>query len=137
MGDEAKRNLVVELRDYDRSGPAKWSSVWISLGTIGADIDWQHLSVTIGDTGSTGLPEGWKYFDGSGKTALPDGVTFASMLQGVDEIAFTTMTPYTFNDFRYFDISVDNISISAVPEPSSALLLALGLIPLAARRRAA
>ena len=75
---------------------------------------------------------------------LPEGVTFADILKGVDQIAITTLVPGFFYGFTDFNIAVDNISITPgaaapVPEPSVLALLAAGgaiLLGLARRRRA-
>lgn len=140
-GDEVTRDLVVELRDYDNK-PANlpYTSVWYNLGTLSsANQGWQHLSVTISDTAATLLPNGWGGYgaeDGTGPI-LPGDRTFASVLAGVDEILFTTMKPGYFFEYTNFDVAVDNISISAVPEPSTygMLLGGLGLVGWMARRK--
>lgn len=138
---EVQRNLIVELRDYDNtSGGLPYTSVWYNLGTIGAGIDWQHLSVTVSNPLSTTLPTGWGGYGGEdavGNPILPNGTTFTDVLKGVDEVVFTTAEPGWFYGFTYFDVSLDNISITAVPEPSTLLMQALGLATLVgvARRR--
>ena len=60
------------------------------------------------------------------------------MLAGVDEVAFTTLVPGYMYGFTYFDVAVDNISISPVPEPAQGGMLLAGLAGMAAlaRRRA-
>ncbi len=139
-GREVPRQMVVQLIDYDNpAGDAPYTSVWYDLGTIQAGTGWQHLSVTIGDTSSTTLPAGW---GGDGATVgdgpgLPDGRTFADVLASVDEVRFTTAVPGYLYGYTYYDVSVDNISIAAVPEPSTyAMLLGgLGLMGAVARRR--
>jgi len=133
----------VELRDYGNT-PAgmPYSSVWYNLGTIDATQDWQHLSVTIGDPASTALPAGWGGYgssDDAGGPKLPDGRSFADILSSVDEVVFGTYVPGYMYGFTNFDVAVDNISISAVPEPSTyAMLLGgLGLIGWVRRRKIA
>jgi hypothetical protein len=135
------RELVIELRDYDKPASNRpFSSVWYSLGMIRGDVtDTQHLSVTINDTSSLTLPAGWH---GTGAVSgwdmvLPPGQTFQRLLQDVDAIAITTFVPGYFYAGTYFDMAVDNISISAVPEPSQWGMMAagLGLLGLTARRR--
>jgi hypothetical protein len=142
FGQDVSRNVVVELRDYGNT-PAgmPYSSVWYNLGTIDATQDWQHLSVTIGDPASTALPAGWGGYgssDDAGGPKLPDGRSFADILSSVDEVVFGTYVPGYMYGFTNFDVAVDNISISAVPEPSTyAMLLGgLGLIGWASRRKA-
>lgn len=139
---EVQRNLIVELRDYDNtSGGLPYTSVWYNLGSIGAGIDWQHLSVTVSNPLSTTLPTGWGGYGGEdavGNPILPAGTTFTDVLKGVDEVVFTTAEPGWFYGFTYFDVTLDNIAITAVPEPATLLMQGLGLATLAGflRRRA-
>ena len=133
FGQNVTRRLVVELRDHDN--PAEgypYTSVWATLGTLSsANAGWQHLSVTIADTSATALPTGWGGYGAEDpvtfEPTLPPGRTFASVLAGVDELVFTTLVPGFFYGFTDFDVAIDNVSITAVPEPASALLLGLGL----------
>lgn len=139
-GVEVHRNMVVELRDYDNAyGGLPYTSVWYDLGEIGADkTGWQHLSVTIGDTSATALPSGWGgYGNNINEPSLPPGRSFADVLAGVDEIAFTTFVPGYFYGWTAYDVAVDNITISPVPEPASFAMLAggLGMLALLRRRR--
>ncbi len=144
MLTEVQRDLVLELRDYDNTANGQpYTSVWTTLGTIGAGMDWQHFSVTVSNPLSATLPSGWGGAggeDADGGPALPAGTSFADVLRGVDEIVFTTAKPGWFYGFTYFDVTLDNISVSAVPEPSTLLLQALGIATLAGlvrrRRRA-
>ena len=132
LGNEVSRNLVVELRDYDNtSGGYPYTSVWFNLGTISAALGMQHFSVTIDDTSASALPAGWGGYgeeDAFGNPVLPDGRNFANVLAGVDEFVFTTYVPGYFYGFTNYDVVVDNISISAVPEPSLLALHGAGLV---------
>lgn len=136
---EVQRNVVVELRDYDNlSGGYPYTSVWYNLGTIGAGIDWQHLSVTVSNPLSTTLPAGWRGYgaeDADVNPILPPGTTFADVLKGVDEIRITTLQPDTAFGYAYFDVSVDNISVTAVPEPATLLMQVAGIVVLAGALR--
>lgn len=143
LGGEVSRNLVVELRDYDNtSGGYPYTSVWFNLGRISAADGLQHLSVTIDNTSALALPAGWGGYgaeDQFGSPVLPEGRTFANVLAGVDEFVFTTYVPGYFYGFTDYDVVVDNISITAVPEPSVLALHAAGLaliVGLVRRRRA-
>lgn len=139
-GREVQRDMILELRDYDNPyGGMPYTSVWYKLGEIGADKGgWQHFSVTIGDTASSVLPGGWGGYGGTGlEPGLPPGRSFADVLSGVDEIAFSTFTPGYVYGWTAYDVAVDNISISPVPEPANFAMLAggLGILALARRRR--
>ncbi|MDY0746997.1 PEP-CTERM sorting domain-containing protein [Paucibacter sp. R3-3] len=139
-GIEVPRHLMVELRDYEHYAEnGIWTSVWFDLGSISQADGWQHLSATIADTNSSALPAGWSYYDGTDATTLPQGVSFSSLLKGVDEIAFSTIVNGNFYDYRYFDVTVDNIGVTtAVPEPATYATLAAGLLVVGlmrARRR--
>jgi hypothetical protein len=142
FGQEVTRSLVVELRDYDNK-PANlpYASVWFDLGTLDAsNSDWRHFSVTIDDTSSSLLPSGWGGYgaeDASGMPVLPGGRSFASVLSSVDEIVFTTLKPGYGYGFTNFNVAIDNVSITAVPEPSTygMLLGGMGLLGFIARRR--
>lgn len=140
-GFDPDRHLVLELRDYDTAAEGMpYASVWIDLGKLDIAQGWQHLQATIADTQALTPSGGW-HGNGAenefGEPVLPAGVTFAQVLKGVDQIAFTSFVPgyaYTAIDF---DVAIDNVSVSAVPEPGSWALLAGGLAIVggAARRR--
>ena len=144
FGNPVPRELVLELRDYDNDNGLPWTSVWISLGglfptEIGGSGEWETYSVTIDDMFATELPGAWGgYGDEDPNTfepILPADRTFTSVLQSVDEIAFTTFVPGFFFGFTDMDLQVDNISIRTVPAPSATVFGALGLGILSRRRR--
>lgn len=142
FGQDVTRDLVLELRDYDNAGNGlPYTSVWYTVGTLDASVEgWQHFSVTIDDTSAIGLPSGWGGYgaeQADGTPYLPEDRTFASVLAGVDEIAFTTYKPGFMYGFTDFDVAVDNITVSPVPEPGTyAMMLAgLGVVGAIARRR--
>jgi len=144
FGSDVTRQLAVELRDYDGAPDGMpYVSVWYVLGTLdAAKTGWETLSVKITDTTAAALPTGWGGYGAEDPVTyepiLPAGRTFASVLAGVDEIAFTTLVPGYFFGAADFDVVVDNLFVrplAAVPEPASAALLALGLAGLAWRAR--
>lgn len=144
-GQQVSRDLVVELRDYDNPAEGMpYTSVWTVIGTLSRDAGWQHLGVTIGDTSATALPAGWGGYGAEGplgEPVLPAGRTFANVLAGVDQVVFSTYVPGWFFGFTDYHVVVDNLSISAVPEPATAALQMVGLVTLAGvwlrrRRRA-
>lgn len=141
---QVPRDLIVEFRDHSQpENGLPYTSVWYDLGTLtSANTDWQHFEVTIADTSATALPTGWGGYGAedpsTGAPMLPADRTFASVLSHVDEMVFTTLEPGWFYDAARFNVVVDNISISAVPEPASSAMLAVGLAAVggaAARRR--
>ena len=62
-------------------------------------------------------------------------MTFADVLANVDEIAFTTLQPGFFFTFDDYDVTLDNISITATPTPGALALLGLSGIAGTRRRR--
>lgn len=116
FGREVPRTLVVELRDYS-PGPYPWVSVWYELGTLTSEQpEWATYTVDITDPSAAALPPGWGGYgdeDDLGNPRLPAGRTFASVLRGVDELAFTTFVPGYFFGFTNFDLRVDNITIGS------------------------
>lgn len=137
-GVEVSRDLVVKLTDKgDPANGVPDAVLWYDLGQISsANSGWQHYGVTFGTSGAA-LPAGWGADDGEGDLVLPPGRTFSDVLANVDEIEFTTYLPGWFYGFTEFDVSVDNLTLSttAVPEPTVALTMMMGLGLLAARRR--
>jgi hypothetical protein len=139
-GNELTRDLVVELRDYNPPGSNyPYVSVWYNFGEIGSHLPgWRSFEVTI-DPSQTTLPAGW---GGTGdedpvtfEPRLPPDRTFASVLASVDEIHFSTMVPGFFYTFTTFEVQVDNIAVTAVPEPAAlGLLSGAGLLALRRRR---
>jgi len=121
LGAPTRRELVVELRDYDN--PPKdhpYASVWTIVGYLDAQNlpGWRTWSVTIADPKSPTLPEGWGGYgaeDKKGRPYLPADRTFADVIAGVDEIAITTYQPgYMYGSDHDFDVLYDNIEVGVV-----------------------
>ncbi len=118
FGSPVSRNWIVEIRDYDNVTTGyPYCSVWISVGTLDGtptEGGWNTYSVTF-DPNSAEMPAGW---GGTGdehpdtfEPQLPGDRTFASVMEGVDQILFTTYEPGFFYGFTNFDIQVDNVRI--------------------------
>jgi hypothetical protein len=118
FGTEVLRDMVVELRDTTTppSSGLPYVSVWYNLGTLTSTMPgWRHFEVDIANPSSATLPAGWGgYGDEDPVTfepILPADRTFASVLQSVDEIHFTTFVPGFFFGFTNFVMQVDNPSV--------------------------
>lgn len=112
------RPLTVELRNYRYAGGFhQYGSVYFVLSREINETnqnDWTTFSITF-DPSSTDLPEGWRGFGGDNDQdgpVLPEGATFADIVSNVDEIVFSTFDPEEFYLFAFFDVSVDNFSIT-------------------------
>lgn len=121
FGTPVSRDLVVILHDDDAFGGAPPASVWAHIGTLdGNGTPWRRYLATVTNVNSDTLPSGW---NGAGdedpvtfEPVLPAGRTWSNVLAGVDRIEFTTFVPGFFFGFTFFNLSVDNISITpAVP----------------------
>ena len=144
FGQDVSRDLILEFRDFDNTVQGyPYVSVWYDLGDlvdpdIGGSGQWETLSVTVADPTATDLPAGWGgYGDEDPVTfepILPAFRTFADVLAGTDQVVLTTYRPGFFYGFTDFDVAVDNIALTIVPEPASALGLA-GLAGAALLRR--
>ena len=144
FGTATSRDLVLEFRDYDNAGSYPWVSVWYDLGdlvdpAVGGTGQWESYSVTVTDPTSTTLPPGW---GGTGdedpvtfEPRLPANRTFADVLAGVDEVALTTLTPGFVYGFTDFDVALDNINLTIIPEPAGLALLVPAAALLMRRRR--
>lgn len=142
FGQDVSRPWLLELRDFDTAqGGYPWNSAWFLFDNISQanNSDWMTYSITF-DPNSTDLPMGWGGYGAEDpdtfEPTLPDGVTFADVLSGVDEIAFTTLQPGFFFSFTDHTIGIDNISITrTVPTPSALALLGLSGLVGTRRRR--
>jgi hypothetical protein len=122
FGSPAPRPWLLELRDYDLAqGGYPWTSVWYLFEWVSPSTHsgWTTFSVTITDPSSTTLPSGWEGYgdeDLSANPILPPGVTFADVLAGVDEIAYTTLQPGWAFGSTDFNLVIDNVSIDCTSE---------------------
>lgn len=135
------RSMMVEFRSSSlaQGTPYPWVSVWREVGILQSGLDWTNWSFTIADTNSATLPVGWGgYGDEDPNTfepRLPAGVTFRDVLANTDTIAISTLIPGFFFGFTDFDVSLDNIALTRVPAPASAMMLSLGGTIALRRRR--
>lgn len=138
FGNPVDRSVIFEMRNYDLAdGFYPYASVLFTLGTVsGEGQDWTNYSVTF-DPNSAELPAGWQPYgaeDSEGNWTLPEGVTFAELISGVDEVVIHSAELGFFYPFTNFDLAIDNITLTAVPTPSSLALLGAPAL-LAGRRR--
>jgi hypothetical protein len=114
FGAPVTRPWFVEIRDFDNAEPYPWVSVWYLFDWVGT-ADWTTWSVTIDDTSSVDLPAGWGGYGAEDpktfEPILPEGRTFADVLAGADEIAFSTLLPGFFFGETQFNVRLDNITI--------------------------
>jgi hypothetical protein len=123
FGSPVTRPWLVELRDFDNPPPGyPYVSVWYKFADISSAQhgNWTTFQVTIDDTSAEDLPPGW---GGTGaetpqaEPILPPNRTFASVLAGVDQIAYTTLEPGFVFGFTDFDMRLDNIGIQVAGPP--------------------
>lgn len=117
FGQDVSRPFLVDFIDFDTAqGGFPWSSVWFKFGDISQAQNSQWTTFTVSfDPRTQQLPDGWH---GSGaedpntfEPILPEGVTFADVLSGVDMIRFTTLEYGFFFGFTDHTVGIDNISI--------------------------
>ena len=122
VGTPVTRPWVLEIRDFDDPPSGYlWVSVWYLFEWVGAEDDWRTFEVTISKTTANELPAGW---GGTGRElppnyepSLPEDRSFASVLAGADEIAFTTYQPGWGFGFTDFDVRFDNVRITGCSSP--------------------
>lgn len=117
FGSPVSRPWLVDLRDTDDAEPGyPWTSVWFKFADVAQASTgaWTTFGVVIAEPEATELPEGWGGYgaeDAQGNPILPPDRTFASVLAGVDEIAFTTLEPGFFFGFTDHTFRIDNVTL--------------------------
>jgi len=117
FGSPVSRPWLVELRDTtDPERGYPWTSVWFKFADVAAAThgNWTTFTVFVNDPDSTGLPAGWGGYgaeDELGNPELPEDRTFASVLAGYDEIAFTTLEPGFFFGETAHTVRIDNVTL--------------------------
>lgn len=113
-GSEVKREFVIQL--FDKTiGDDGEVSVWYNFGELPpSKSGWVSLTVDIplqeelpprwGGTGSSG--ENYEFI-------LPADRTYGSVLTNVASISFTSYVPGFVYGFTYFDMQIDNVSITS------------------------
>jgi hypothetical protein len=121
FGQDTSRPWLVDFRDFDTAqGAFPWTSVFFVFDDISQEqnAEWTTYSVTF-DPNSIELPDGWGGFGAEDPVTfepiLPDGVSFADVLSGVDVITLTTLQPGFFFGFTDHTVGIDNIRISHAP----------------------
>ena len=112
-----------DLQIFQSGGPS-WQNIFPDGTATNDGSTVNTLSLTVNGVGG-----GWDY----DVTVNGNTVTGLSFFQNatptdIDRIVFT-------NDFGATAFTVDNVSVDAIPEPSGVMLLGLGALGLAARRR--
>ncbi len=139
IGNPIARPVGIMLIDRDVQGPSGPSGIFIEMGIVGEAFtpDWTTLSVAIEDPTATDLPPGWIGFGDEDPNTfepiLPAGASFASVLASVDEFRITGAVPGFFFTNAFWDVQIDNISVT-VPAPATGMLLATGLLAMRRRR---
>lgn len=109
-------------------------SVGVKIGTLEMGTGWQQFTVTIPDTHSLTLPDGWVgtgATDADGNPMLPPGRTFAEVMSQVDEIAIQTVRQPNVLVLDDFDVAIDNPHVVAVCPGSVKSAFSLDKAPLA------
>ena len=117
FGSPVSRPWLVELRDTTDAEPGyPWTSVWFKFDDVAAAThgSWTTFTVFVNDPDATELPAGWGGYgaeDELGNPQLPEDRTFASVLAGYDEIAFTTFEPgFLFGETAH-TVRIDNVTL--------------------------
>jgi len=119
FGTPVPRPWLLELRDFD-AGPNsdQFASVWYKFADISAAThgEWTRFFVQVSESDYGSMPAGWR---GAGaedpvtfEPMLPDGITFADVIAGYDQIVVTTLEPGFFFGFTDFDVVVDDIALT-------------------------
>lgn len=114
LGLPTPRPFVLELIDFDLAPDGyPWISVWVELTILDeSNPGWHTLTASIADPSAADLPEGWATNIDVDNFELPEGVTFADIVSGIDRIQYTTLEPGFFFSSSEFDVSIDNVSIT-------------------------
>ena len=93
---------------------------------------WKSYAFDV-PSGSDDTPAGWKGgWAGDGENFRP-GVTWGDVVTSVDSVEFWWIDPSYFAFFAFWDVGIDNASITTIPAPAGLALL--GAAGLTMRRR--
>jgi hypothetical protein len=118
IGNQIVRSVGVSLMDRDNEGPSGAAGVFFEVGLVSQaeNPEWTTYSVTIDDPMSADLPDGWIGFGDEDPNTfqprLPEGVTFADVLAGVDQFEITGAVPGFFYTDANFDVLIDNVTVT-------------------------
>ena len=116
--EQIERPIGIQFINEDFQGQFQAAGVFYELGLISSELqsDWTNLSVTF-DPNSTSLPLGWTGFGAEDPNTfepiLPENVTFADILSGVDQFSITGAVPGFFFGSVFTELRIDNITLSA------------------------
>jgi hypothetical protein len=119
FGTPVSRPWLVELRDTTDPEPGyPWTSVWYKFDDVAVEThgEWTRFTVFVNDPAAEELPAGWGGYGAEGdlgEPMLPKDRTFASVLAGYDEIAWTTFEPGFFFGFTDHTVRIDNPTLAS------------------------
>ena len=99
-----------------------------------AGTGWTTYTYSL-DAASATLPSGWSGGSYADYTNFNAGYTWNDLVQHVDQVQFSLLTPGWFAIFQQWTVGADNVTVTTAPVPEPATLTALGLGAILAFRR--
>jgi len=97
---------------------------------------WKSFNFNIPSQDTSAVPAGWSGGHAGDPENFRPGVTWNDVITNVDSVEFWWLHPAFFAIFQQWDVGVDNVRVTAIPEPTGALALSgLALAGVARRRR--
>jgi hypothetical protein len=94
---------------------------------------WKSYDFAIPSQDTSAVPAGWHGGSAEDPENFRPGITWNDVITHVDRVEFWWLNPAFFAIFQQWDVGVDNVRVTAVPEPSA--LGAIGCAGLLAIRR--